>query len=242
MNIDDICLPPTTAVILAGGLGTRLAIVISDLPKPMAPVHGRPFLEYLIDHWIGQGVESFVLSTGHLGEKISAHFGPTYRGRAIRYVHETTPLGTGGALRQALLSHSVDQSHVVLLNGDTWYPVEIASLCRSASLPVTIALKPMLDNQRYGAVTVDQKRVTAFGAQTTGPCLINGGCYLIEVEPIAEQLKNYPQRFSLEQDFLPQMASNGMVGASLQDASFLDIGIPEDYLRSSEFLPVSLNP
>jgi D-glycero-alpha-D-manno-heptose 1-phosphate guanylyltransferase len=228
---------PRTAFILAGGFGTRLASVISDLPKPMAPVHGRPFLEYLMDHWIGQGIESFVLCTGYLGEKISGYFGQTYRNRAISYMHETTPLGTGGGFRQALFNCSVDQGRVVLLNGDTWYPVQLASLCSNASLPVTIALKPMLDNQRYGAVTVVQKFVTAFGAETFGSCLINGGCYLIEIPPIIKQLRSYPQRFSLEQDFLPQMASKGLVGASRQDATFLDIGIPEDYLKAAEFLP-----
>jgi D-glycero-alpha-D-manno-heptose 1-phosphate guanylyltransferase len=230
---------PKTIIILAGGFGTRLASVISELPKPMAPVHGRPFLEYLIDHWIDQGIENFVLCTGYLGEKISEYFGHTYRGRAISYVHETTPLGTGGGFRQALFNCSVDQGRVVLVNGDTWYPVQLDSLCSSASLPVTIALKPMLDNQRYAAVTVDQKFVIAFGAQTTGPCLINGGCYLVEILPITEQLQSYPERFSLEQDFLPQMASKGMVGASLQDVKFLDIGIPADYLRSTEFLQIT---
>ena len=98
----------TTAVILAGGLGTRLRSVISDLPKPMAPINGRPFLEYLICYWIGQGINHFVLSVGYLHQAIIGYFGNQFKGACIDYVIEESPLGTGGGL--LLASKKVDQS------------------------------------------------------------------------------------------------------------------------------------
>src|SRR5207237_2019404 len=90
------------AVVLAGGLGTRLRAAVSDVPKPMAPVGGRPFLERLLDYWIGQGVRRAVLAVGYLHDMIRGHFGDEYRGCAIAYSIEEQPLGTGGALVQSL--------------------------------------------------------------------------------------------------------------------------------------------
>ncbi len=229
---------PHTAIILAGGLGTRLRPVVNDLPKSMAPVHGRPFLSFLMDYWIDQGIENFVLSVGYLSDQIQTYFGARYRNCSITYVVETTPLGTGGGLRKVLLDLEWQQSHVVLINGDTWYPVDLLAVCAATRLPITIALKPLSENQRYAGVTIDNNaQVTAFGVKADGPCLINGGCYLINIPPITDQLRNYPANFSLEQDFLIQLANRGLVGASIQDVSFLDIGIPADYSRATALLP-----
>jgi D-glycero-alpha-D-manno-heptose 1-phosphate guanylyltransferase len=231
---------PHTVIILAGGLGTRLRSVVNDQPKSMAPVHGRPFLSFLMDYWIDQGIENFVLSVGYLSDQIQSYFGARYRNYPITYVVETTPLGTGGGLRKVLLDLQWQQNHVVLINGDTWYPVDLLKICAASRLPITIALKPLSENQRYAGVTVNvNEQVTAFGVGADGPCLINGGCYLINIPPIIDQLRNYPANFSLEQDFLIQLADKGLIGASIQDVSFLDIGIPTDYSRATALLITS---
>ncbi len=231
---------PREAIILAGGLGTRLRPVVHDRPKPMAPVSGRPFLEHLMDYWAKQGISRFVLSVGYLSESIRSHFGHCYRGCSIEYVEEAIPLGTGGGFRQALQNTLWQQQYVTLVNGDTWFEVDLAQLTLDADqsrLPVTIVLKPLRSNDRYGAVRIDENnRVVEFGIKTSGSCLINGGCYLIDVRAVAETLCEYPEKFSLEGDLFAQMARNGKVGASIQDFTFLDIGIPADYHRSANVI------
>ncbi|WP_133512420.1 sugar phosphate nucleotidyltransferase [Candidatus Thiosymbion oneisti] len=224
---------PTEAIILAGGLGTRLRTVVSDVPKPMAPVRGRPFLEYLMDYWIEQGIQRFILSVGYLAEIIESHFGHWYHGCNIDYVPEKTPLGTGGGLRQVLLKTHWQNPQVILANGDTWYEVNLPQLVTDAMFakkPVTIALKPMQRNDRYGGVGVDgHGHITQFGLKASTRCLVNGGYYLLDTEAVTGQLRNFPDKFSLEQDFLAAMVKGGNVAASIQDVTFLDIGIPEDY-------------
>ncbi len=231
---------PKEVIILAGGLGTRLRSVVRDRPKPMALVSGRPFLEHLMDYWAKQGISRFVLSVGYLAGSIKAHFGRCYCGCSIEYVEEAAPLGTGGGFRQALQYTLWQQQYVVLVNGDTWFEVDLARLTRDAHqsrLPVTVALKPLRSNDRYGAVRIDENnRIVEFGIKTSGSCLINGGCYFIDVQAVAEALCEYPEKFSLEGDLLAQMARNGKVGASIQDATFLDIGIPADYHRSANVI------
>lgn len=117
-----------TAVVLAGGLGTRLRSVVSDLPKPMAPIAGRPFLEYLFDYWIDQGIERFVLSVGYRHEAIVEHFGDGYRGATLHYAREPRPLGTGGGLLMALEHLTEADENFLLLNGDTWFTLDLATL------------------------------------------------------------------------------------------------------------------
>src|SRR5262245_17720256 len=119
-----------TAIILAGGLGTRLREAVPDLPKPMAPVAGRPFLEHQLDLWIAQGVRRFVLAVGYRHEAIVQHFGASYRGATLEYSVETQPLGTGGALRQA--AAMVGDERALLLNGDTWFDVPLPALAARA--------------------------------------------------------------------------------------------------------------
>ncbi len=231
---------PREAIILAGGLGTRLRSVVDDRPKPMAPVSGRPFLEHLMDYWVNQGISRFVLSVGYLAENIRSHFRDCYRGCSIEYVEEAVPLGTGGGFRQALQNTLWKQQYVTLVNGDTWFEVDLAQLTLDADksrLPVTIALKPMRSNDRYSAVRIDKdNRVVEFGIKSGDIGLVNGGCYLIDVKRVAEVLCKYPNKFSLEEDFLVQMASSGRVGASIHESTFLDIGIPADYYRSANVI------
>ena len=231
---------PYEMLILAGGFGTRLQSVINTIPKPMAPVGNRPFLAHLLDYWLDQGIQRFVLSTGHLGHVIQQHFGTSYRDASIEYVHEKVPLGTGGALRLALNSVAWTHETALLTNGDTWFSVDLRQLCADAGqqqTPITIALKAMGKNDRYGGVEVDtDRKIRRFGVQAEGKSLINAGCYLLNVKLLKQALATMPEVFSLEQDFLADYAAQGLVGSSLQDQPFLDIGIPEDYYKASHFL------
>src|SRR5438067_6674889 len=120
------------AIVLAGGLGTRLRSAVADVPKPMAPIRGRPFLEYLFDHWIDQGIRRFTLSVGYRHEVIVDHFGKAYHGATIRYAVERSPLGTGGALLGTLATFSVE-APVLLLNGDTYFAVDVKRLSEFAA-------------------------------------------------------------------------------------------------------------
>jgi len=231
---------PSEMLILAGGFGTRLKSVVSDVPKPMAPISGRPFLAYVLDHWISQGIQRFVLSTGYLGNVIQTYFGETYRDATIDYVHEQSPLGTGGALRLALNSVRWVNETALMANGDTWFPVVLQQLCGDAkqqNVPITLALKTIDTNDRYGGVDVSSDgKIKLFGIQSEGPTYINAGCYLFNVDTLKQALARMPEAFSLENDFLAMYAANGLVGSSIQDQSFLDIGIPEDYQKATFFL------
>lgn len=231
---------PSEMLILAGGFGTRLKSVVSDVPKPMAPISGRPFLSYLLNYWISQGIQRFVLSTGHLGNIVQAYFGETYRDTTIDYVHEQSPLGTGGALRLALNSVRWANDTALMANGDTWFPVDLKQLCADAkqqNAPITLALKAIEKNDRYGGVVVSSDgKIKLFGSKSEGLTYINAGCYLLNVNTIKQALAGMPETFSLENDFLSPYAANGLVGSSLQDKPFLDIGVPDDYQKASNFL------
>jgi D-glycero-alpha-D-manno-heptose 1-phosphate guanylyltransferase len=231
---------PKDALILAGGFGTRLKSIVNNVPKPMAWVGGRPFLEYLLDYWLDQGIERFVLSTGYLGHLIKEYFGMRYRSSEIEYVHESTPLGTGGAVRLALREAKWLGKQLVLINGDTWFEADVNLLVRDSERhqkPVTMTLKAIETNDRYGAVTVNRDGlVTTFGLNQPGKILINAGCYLLTASEVESAMKDYPENFSFEGDFLKACAETGQVASSIQDRQFLDIGVPEDYRRAAEFM------
>lgn len=234
---------PTEMVILAGGYGTRLRSVVSDVPKPMAPVGGRPFLEYLLDYWIAQGIRRFILSTGYLGDVVQNHFGNAYRTAAIDYMREESPLGTGGALRLALGEVAWSGKFALMANGDTWFPIDLMLMAADAVLqnkPITIALKELQKNDRHGGVEVTSSgAVHAFGVKSSDHTLINAGCYLFEIATVHQELASYPDTFSLEHDFLVSYAAGGLVGSSIQNKPFLDIGVPDDYRRAIELLSVA---
>src|ERR1700712_555351 len=145
------------AIILAGGLGTRLKSVVPDLPKCMAPVNGRPFLSYIVDYYQHQGIEKFIFSLGYKHEVISAWIKEKYPSLAVEYVIEREPLGTGGAIQLAV--EKEHEKNVLILNGDTLFKIDVAALAafhaKSASA-CTLSLKPMKDFERYGVVETDE--------------------------------------------------------------------------------------
>jgi D-glycero-alpha-D-manno-heptose 1-phosphate guanylyltransferase len=228
------------AVILAGGLGTRLRSVVDDLPKPLAPVAGRPFLEYLLDHLISCGISDIVMAVGFRNEMVINHFGCDYKGLVIKYSIEKKPLGTGGAVLKAL--ESVEGQECWIINGDTLFAVDLGKFYDSAAgkgFPVSLALKEMEDSSRYGCVQTAGKRVTAFREKGSGKKgLINGGVYLMDKRWLK---RNSPGRvFSFEKDILEKNISQGF-GYYVSGDYFIDIGIPSDYEKAERELPLIFN-
>lgn len=220
------------AVILAGGLGTRLRSVVSEVPKCMAPVDGKPFLQYMLE-WLSRfDVSHVVLSVGYLREVIFAFIDSREWPFEISYAVEEEPLGTGGGIRLALTKCREDR--VIVLNGDTFFNVDLKALTFAA--PVTLALKPMRNFDRYGAVDLAGGLVTGFHEKTA--CtegLINGGVYALVRSRL--DLAFYPGRFSFEKDLLEPLAAARLVAGEVQEGYFIDIGIPEDYARAQRELP-----
>ena len=225
------------AVVLAGGFGTRLRSVVSDVPKPMAPVNGRPFLELLFEYWIAQGVQRFVLSVGYLAEKISAHFGTSWHGAGISYAHESTPLGTGGGLLLAAAAAQGDE--LLVLNGDTFFQVELVALAafhRKRQADCTLSLFRTGDTERYmGLRTADDGRILELSASRGG--LANGGVYMFRTAALRLLPWKPGERLSLEADMLSHgLASDWRIYGRECGATFIDIGVPEDYGRATEVL------
>lgn len=225
------------AVILAGGFGTRLRSVVSDVPKPMAPVAGRPFLEWLIDYLIGYGYTHLVLSTGYMADRIEQHFGSMYKGVPLHYAVEHEPLGTGGGIKNAL--SLCEQDTVTVLNGDTLFRVDynaLAAFHQSHSSRLTLFLRHVADTSRYGAVETDaQQRLCAFRekADSGGEGWINGGIYMMR----RSLLDGYNGAFSFERDVMQARYATEPFYALPSDAYFIDIGVPEDYKRANiEFI------
>jgi D-glycero-alpha-D-manno-heptose 1-phosphate guanylyltransferase len=230
-----------SAIILAGGLGTRLRSVVPDLPKPMAPVDGRPFLEYQMDYWIGQGVRHFVLSVGYMHELIERHFGVSYHGAAVDYAVEATPLGTGGALLLAMDKIRTPSPWLVL-NGDTFFDVSLAELRRFHEVKraeMTLCLFPMEKNTRYTEVEVDdERRITKLKSTGDGArMLINGGVYLLEKTALSGLPYRIGDKASFEGDIVERSLQAGkrLYGYS-SGGKFIDIGVPDDYARAAGLL------
>lgn len=223
------------AIVLAGGFGTRLRQVVADVPKPMAPIAGRPFLEILLGSLARKGFARVVLSLGFMAEKISGHFGPRFAGLDITYVVEDAPLGTGGAAR--LAATACTQDHVFVLNGDTYLDLEVDLLERQWQAkrhPIVVG-REVPDTTRYGRLVVDGDRITSFAEKgIAGPGLINAGCYVLTTDALAQFPLGQP--FSIETDYLVSEVSHATVEVFVTEGVFIDIGIPEDYARAQEIL------
>lgn len=223
------------AVVLAGGLGTRLRSVVPDLPKPMAPIAGRPFLEILLRRLSLKGVSRAVLSVGYRADVIMAHFGSMFAGIRLVYEVETEPLGTGGALRRALAR--CDADHCLVVNGDTYLDLDIAEaeLAWAAHRrPCMIALR-VSDAARYGCLELSGSRLIGFREKGHGgPGLVNSGHYILPTRLLADCELADP--FSFEVDFLQRRLPSLEVDVLEVDTMFIDIGVPEDYARAQVLL------
>lgn len=220
------------AIILAGGLGTRLRGVIGEIPKCMAPIDGKPFLQYQLE-WLSRfDISHVVFSVGYLKEQVIDFVNSREWPFEVSYAVETEPLGTGGGIRLAL--SKCRGNLVYVLNGDTFFNVDLNTLPFTA--PVTLALKPMRNFNRYGAVDWDGDLVKGFREKALcAEGLINGGIYAIDKSQLDMAL--YPKQFSFEKEVLEPLSDLFLVAGRVMDGYFIDIGIPEDYERSQRELP-----
>ena len=231
----------TSAIILAGGLGTRLRSAVPDLPKPMAPISGRPFLEHLLDYWLNQGVNHFVLSIGYRHEIIVNHFGENYKGAKLEYVIEKTPLGTGGGLLLAAEKVSKYEPFL-LLNGDTYFAVDLKTLCEFTLANDTdwcFSLFRTHDEGRYMGMDISPKgQIVSLksGAAPSGH-LANGGVYWVNSCALLSERFSPGDKLSLEDDFFViAMASDKRLMGIEFSGTFIDIGVPDDYQRAAALL------
>ncbi|MBW6489822.1 MAG: nucleotidyltransferase family protein [Lentimicrobium sp.] len=230
-------------IILAGGMGTRLSGTVKNIPKSMAPVNGKPFLDYLLRQIHDAGLTRAIISTGYLGAQIRDFFGHKYNDVEIIYSHEDVPLGTGGAVKKAF--KLVQTPYALIINGDTFFRIDLDLFFQrnvEKLADVTIALRYVNDASRYGCVSVtNEGNILAFDEknQDTGTGLINGGIYLISSRFFRSI--PMPDVFSLEKDFfMKQVQKSNFFGQIFNDY-FLDIGIPEHYERAQHEIGESEN-
>lgn len=222
------------AIVLAGGFGTRLRHIVSDVPKPMAQVCGRPFLQYILEDLAKKGVCRVILAVGYKQEVIKDFFGDSYAGMEVAYSVEEAPLLTGGAVKQAMASCTREQ--VLIVNGDTYFDVDIEAMARqhrNTGAELTIATKRMRHFDRYGTVKTDETgRILEFkekAACEQGD--INGGVYMVQRNAILA----LPQAvFSFETEYMEKQVGTGRIYAFTSEGYFIDIGVPEDYVKAQE--------
>jgi D-glycero-alpha-D-manno-heptose 1-phosphate guanylyltransferase len=225
------------AIILAGGLGTRLRSAVPDLPKCMAPVGGKPFLHYVITYLQKQGIQHFIFSLGYKHEVIENYLKKFFPDLSYRSSLEASPLGTGGAIKLAVEKST--QKDVLILNGDTLFKINVPQLeafHHEQNADCTLSLKPMKHFERYGVVELDgmgnvesfkEKKYYAEG-------LINGGVYALNIHSfLALPL---PDIFSFEKDYLEKYFTGQNIKGIIQDEYFIDIGIPEDFEKAQKEL------
>jgi NDP-sugar pyrophosphorylase family protein len=224
------------AVLLCGGLGTRLRSVVSDRPKPLADIGGKAFMEYVTDQLVQQGIKDIVFAVGYKGQMVEDYFGDGSRfGFRAAYSYEEEPLGTGGAIRHALPKLRGDRAYV--LNADTYYKIDFTRLERCMDhthASMALFTREVPDISRYGEVKSEQQLLCSWNEKSDAarPGEINGGIYLIR----RELLETMPEgKASLEHDWIPQWLSQGVrIATELSDAYFIDIGVPESYRRFRE--------
>jgi len=221
------------AIILAGGLGTRLRSEVQDIPKPMADIQGRPFLEHVLDRLISQGITRIIFSIGYKSEIVQNHFSDEYQGCEIVYAVEEELLGTGGAIKNAM--QFIQEDHVFVLNGDSTFFGDLNKqfeLHQETGADVTFALKPMKNIERYGTVELDENnRITRFyEKQPVEEGLINVGVYLFKVQSLMKQ--DLPVKFSIEREFFEKKVNELTFIGYPANGYFLDIGIPKDFRRA----------
>lgn len=223
------------AIVLAGGFGTRLQQVVSDVPKPMAPIDGRPFLEILLGFLARKSFTRVVLSLGFMAEKIVAHFGDRFLGMELVYEVESQPLGTGGAIRAALTRCNND--HVFIFNGDTYLDLEIDALEHmwDENRNPIIVVREVDDTARFGRVELRDGRISAFlEKDMSGKGLINGGCYVLPKDALHDF--SMGRNFSLETEYFMKYLQLIRFDGFVTNGLFIDIGIPEEYLLAQTLL------
>lgn len=224
-----------TAVVLAGGLGTRLHAVAGDRPKVLVPVGRRPFLSYLLDQVSAAGIHDVVLCTGYMDQRIQQAIGSTYGQLSVCYSHEAEPLGTAGALRLAL--ERVDDDTWLVMNGDSYVDADLNAFLawhRERKFTASLVLTRVENAARYGTVQVGKDGAISGFDEKRGatPAWINAGVYLIS-RRLIESLPS-GKTLSIERDVFPRWIGNGLGGFRTRSA-FLDVGTPESYAQAETF-------
>ena len=225
------------AIILAGGLGTRLRSVVKDVPKPMADINGKPFLEYLLDFLNFYKFEKIVLAVGYKREIIQDYFKNKFKNIEIDYSIEEKLLGTGGAITKAL--KKTKSNNVFIFNGDTFLEIDVNDFLRfhlEKNADISIALKHMKNFDRYGSINIDKDfRITSFEEKSfKKEGYINGGVYIVSRD-FLENL-NLDKKFSFEKDVLEKFYKEKRFFGYPSEGYFIDIGIPKDYLKAQKDL------
>lgn len=225
------------AIILAGGLGTRLRSAVPDLPKCMAPVNGKPFLSYVIHHLQSQGITHFIFSLGYKSEAIIDFLAKDFHSLLFKISLEDEPLGTGGAIKKAC--KIAKENCALIANGDTLYKIDVEKVagvhCLSGA-SCSLNLKPMVNFDRYGVVELDNHCIIKSfkEKQHYNSGLINGGVYALHTHKFLDE--NLPEKFSFETDYLEKFYQKRRMFGVIQDEYFIDIGIPEDFERAQSEL------
>lgn len=225
------------AIILAGGLGTRLKSVVADKPKVLSPVAGKPFLHYVIQYLLKQGITQFIFSLGYLSNQVIDFLKEKYPQLSFQYTIETTPLGTGGGIKKAI--QLATDEDVLIVNADTFFEVDIQKMMqvhKAANAHCTVSLKAMNNFDRYGTVELnEQQSIVLFKEKKfTESGLINGGYLIFNKSYFLETTATLPDVFGYEKDFLEPNLQKMVVKGFISDGYFIDIGIPEDYALAQE--------
>ena len=229
----------STVIILAGGLGTRLRKAVPDLPKPMAPINNRPFLEYQMDYWIDQGINHFILSVGYLKHVIINHFGKKYKSASIEYAEEYEPLGTGGGLLMA--SKNLTKPFLAI-NGDTFIEVDLAALYdfhvhKNSSWTFALFRTNKFDRYMGMDIGLNGEILSLKSKEKQLSGLANGGVYLIDPNTLHSLKYKTGVKISLEDELLPNYISrHGDLYGKEFKGRFIDIGIPSDYHQAEKIV------
>jgi D-glycero-alpha-D-manno-heptose 1-phosphate guanylyltransferase len=229
------------AIILAGGKGMRLRAEVPDLPKPLAPVAGRPFLEHQMAYWVSQGVNRFILSVGYKAEIIIGSVGAQFCDAEVVYAVEDQPLGTGGALLHAREQLKRNEPFLVV-NGDTFFDLPLSDLTRfheEKTSDWTLGLFPTKDTQRYLGVTLDKdgRLISLVTRLVQNEVWANGGVYMISPGVLDLVAGRFKGEVSLEGQIIPAlMELKSPIYGIRHSGRFIDIGIPDDYRRAADVL------
>jgi len=223
------------AIVLAGGLGSRLRDVVKDVPKPMALINGTPFLEIVLKELSANGFKRLVIAVSYKANLIKDYFGSSAFGMDIFYSTEVTPLGTGGAINSAI--SKINGNFFFVFNGDTYLELEfdkLVSVFRESNGSY-IVCRTVNDIERYGSILCEGDKIIGFGEKNhNGFGLINAGTYILEKKLFQDFHRDQP--FSLEIDFLPSAVKKYNFSAFISNGKFIDIGVPEDYFMAQSIL------
>ncbi len=234
------------AIVLAGGLGTRLRTIISDRPKVLAPIAGRPFLDFLLEYLAHDHMERIVLSVGYQKEQIRNRYGRRFGDMVIDYSEEERPLGTGGAIQKSL--SLCESENLFVLNGDSIFLVPLGAVAdfhQQKAATATLAVRKVSEGNRYGGITFDREgRVRGFREKgLTGPAYVNGGIYCLHRPRMEKVCEKWIPPFSIERDIFPALVRGSAdLCAFPSEAFFIDIGVPDSWKAAQTALPAQFPP